>query len=60
MWEFLCNKGINYKWTDCELLHEFLEKYQIKYINPFDHVEEERVVWREEIRRKGDDDRRSH
>lgn len=50
MWEVLCNRGIEYKWIECELLHEFLEKYQVKYINPFTQEEEERVVLREQVR----------
>ena len=50
MWEVLCNHGIEYKWAECELLHEFLEKYQVKYINPFTKLEEEKVVLREQVR----------
>lgn len=51
MWRVLCQDGINYKWAECKLLHEFLEKYQVSYINPFTNKLEERVVWREEVQR---------
>lgn len=50
MWEVLCKYDLEYKWARCEILHEFLEKYQVKYINPFTREEEEKVVYREEVR----------
>ena len=50
MWEVLCNQGVEYKWTKCELLHEFLEKYQVKYRNPFTNQDEECLVLREQVR----------
>lgn len=52
MWEILCNSktSVDYKWVECELLHEFMEKYQVKYLDPFTDQEEERLVQREQVR----------
>ena len=50
MWMYRDITPIGNEWVECELLHEFLESYQIRYYSKFVDREVEQVVSRDRIR----------
>lgn len=52
MWEYLFISGQNKYWVECILLHEFIDKYQIKYYDISIKNWVEKLVSYELIRKK--------